>query len=226
MDKATIDIIYTFLKNCEEYRSEEKCQACSIRNTEKCKKKSCKWYYIPESNGGHILWGVNYLLGQILRQVHVPPERKHLSTKAIEKWNELGLDKDDIWEYNYQDWVPCTTSAIVDLYKGASRTFESKATSETRGFVFRAVFHDEHIVPIHDILAELFKIPKEELTHDIIHEYLNKIHICRMLKSEDKEIKRYNRGYHLDYLEIYRHIYKPKGIEISEFDEIILPNKQ
>ena len=219
-NNATVEIIYTILKNCKEYRSENNCSTCPKQNSAECKKKSCKWHYIPQGNGGLTLWGVDYLLGQILRQINVPDERKHVSDGAMKKWQELGLNKNDIWKYSYQDWVNCNSSKTVKECKGASSKFEDVNVAEAGGFKFRNVFHDEHIVPIHDILLELFKIPTEELNQEIIIYYLNKIHICRMLKEEDREIHpRYNRGYDLNYKEIYLHIYKPNGVVISNLDQ-------
>ena len=203
-NNATIEIIYTILKNCEEYKSNINCKKCSKKDSAQCKPKKCEWHYIPQEKGGRIIWGVDYLLGQIIRQIDVPAERKHLSIRAIEKWKELGLKEADIWNYNYQDWISCNTSASVNKYKGASKNGESVNVANNGGFKFRDVFHDEHTVPIHDILEELFNIPKEQLTHEKISEILDKIHICRILKSEDREIRpKYNRGCELDYKKIY-----------------------
>ena len=212
-NNATIDIIYTFLKNCEMYRSDANCEECKKRKAAQCNLQKCEWHYIPQEKGGRIIWGVDYLLGQTLRQIDVPKDRKHLSNAAKEKWIELGLKEDDIWNYNYQDQVSCNLSktVVVDEYVGASK-IPKKPQTELIGdceFKFKNVFHDEHIVPINDILEELFKIPKEQLSHDIISEYLDKIHVCRILKSEDRKIHpKYNRGRDLDFKRIYEEIYK------------------
>lgn len=218
---ATIEIIYTILKNCEEYRSDANCEKCTKKGTTRC--KDCKWHYIPQEKGGRIMWGVNYLLGQILRQIDVSNERKHLSVGAINKWEELGLKETDIWEYNYQDWVSCNLSkkVVIEEYIGSSSKPKEPKTEliGNCGFKFRNVFHDEHIVPIHDILETLFMIPKDQLTHEIISEYLDKIHICRMLKSEDRNIHpKYNRGCDLDFERIYDEIYKKCGVTILDFE--------
>jgi hypothetical protein len=208
-NNATIEIIYTILKNCEKYRSDANCKECTKNGTTQCKPKKCEWHYIPQEKGGRIIWGVDYLLGQILRQIDVPDERKHVSVGATEKWKELGFDEKDIWKYNYQDAVSCNTSATVVKYKGASKNGEEVSATENGGFTFREVFHDEHIVPINDVLEELFKIPKEKLTLEMISEYLDKIHVCRILKSEDRKIHpKYNRGCDLDYKRVYDEIYK------------------
>ena len=218
-NNATIEIIYTILKNCEEYRSNSNCEKCTKNGTLQCNPKKCEWHYIPQEKGGRIIWGVDYLLGQILRQIDVPDERKHLSVGAIEKWKELGFDEKDIWKYNYQAWVSCNTSVTVIEYKGASKNGVEVSVAKNGGFTFREVFHDEHIVPINDILEELFKIPKEQLSHDIISEYLDKIHICRMLKSEDRNIHpKYNRGCDLDFKRVYDEIYKKCGVTILDFE--------
>ena len=220
-NNATIEIIYTILKNCEEYRSDANCKECTKNGTTQCKPKKCKWHYIPQEKGGRIIWGVDYLLGQILRQIDVPKERKHLSRGAMEKWNALGLDDKNIWEYNYQDWVECNISGeiVIEEYIGSSSKSKERKLTGNCGFKFRDVFHDEHIVPINDILEELFKIPKEQLTYEKISEYLDKIHICRILKSEDRNIQpKYNRGCDLDFERVYDEIYKKCGVTILDFE--------
>lgn len=215
-NNATIEIIYTILKNCEKYKSDANCKECTKNGTTQC--NGCQWHYIPQEKGGRIIWGVDYLLGQIIRQIDVPAERKHLSVGAKEKWKELGFDEKDIWKYNYQDWISCNTSVTAIKYKGASKNGVEVSVAKNGGFTFREVFHDEHIVPIHDILEELFKMPKEQLTHEIISEYLDKIHICRILKSEDRKIcPKYKRGCELDYKKIYEKYYVTKGVIIPDF---------
>ena len=215
-NNATIEIIYTILKNCEKYKSDANCKECTKNGTTQC--NGCQWHYIPQEKGGRIIWGVDYLLGQIIRQIDVPAERKHLSVGAKEKWKELGFDEKDIWKYNYQDWVSCNTSVTVIEYKGASKNGVEVSVAKNGGFTLREVFHDEHIVPINDILKELFKIPKEQLTYEKISEYLDKIHICRILKSEDRKIRpKYKRGCELDYKKIYEKYYVTKGVIIPDF---------
>lgn len=222
-NNATVKIIYTLLKSCEEYRSDANCAECEKRETSECNSKSCKWHYIPSEKGGRALWGVDYLLGQILRQIDVPDERRHLSDKAQELWGRLEIGE-DIWRYSYQDTVNYDLSAPVSVkrYKGASSQPENGGeVLEGKGhFIFREVFHDEHIVPIGDILESLMSIKKEQLTEEMISDHLDRIRICRMLKSEDREIhKKYKRGCDLDYERIYEKYYREKGVIISEFEE-------
>lgn len=220
-NNATIEIIYTILKNCEEYKSDANCKECTKKDSAQC--KGCKWHYIPQEKGGRIIWGVDYLLGQIFRQIDVPKERKHLSIGAINKWKELGFNEEDIWKYNYQVLVSCNLSkkVVIEEYIGSSSKPKEPKTELTGNckFKFRNVFHDEHIVPINDILEELFKISKEQLTYEKISEYLDKIHICRMLKSEDRNIHpKYNRGCDLDFKRVYDEIYKKCGVTILDFE--------
>lgn len=218
MSNAAVEIIYTILKNCEQYENQENCSECAVKDTAEC--KGCKWLYIPGGNGGHTLWGVEYLLGQIVRQVDVPTENKHISEKAKEKWCALGLDIDDIWKYKYQDTVKYTVSEKIEIeeFKGASKTPLLRECLGNGEFKFRDVFHDEHIVPIHDILKKMIE-EKDRITHEQISNYLNSIHVCRILKSEDRIIlPKYNRGYDLDYKKIYENIYKNNGVIIAEFE--------
>ena len=226
MGNATIDIIYTLLKNSEQYENEANCEKCTQKDNGKCKKKNgCKWLYISEENGGHILWGIKYLLGQIIRQVGVPDDRKHLSEKALEKWKKLGLEENDIWNYNYQDKITVDTPVCIESFKGSEKESTTVEINGKGDFAFNDVFHDEHIVPIHDILKELLDLSKDKLTKDKIAEYLDKIHICRILKSEDKAIHpSYNRGYELDYKKIYENIYKNAKDKKGNPTPVIIPD--
>ncbi len=202
---ATLDIILTMLKNCEPHQD-----TTSAR----------PYLVIPEKNGGRTLWSAKYLLGQILRQVDVPSERKHLSVQAAKKWKELGLEEQNIWRYHYQDWITCRAPIIIERYTGASSEAEPVDLKKKGGFVFRSVFHDEHIVPINDVLDVFLSIPKEELTHERIAEQLDKIHICRMLKSENFQIRpRYGRGCDQDCKQIYEKYYKPSNVIIPDFEK-------
>ena len=219
INNATIDIIYIILKNCETYKNDRNCSECTKKDTAEC--KGCQWLYIPEENGGKTLWGVEYLLGQIIRQVNIPTERRHLSKKAIEKWEELELEKDKIWDYNYQDKVKCNLSKEVTIeeFIGSSSKSQSNRLSGDCDFKFRNVFHDEHIVPINDVLNKLLRIPKDQLTHEEISRYLDKLHLCRILKSEDRNIRpKYNRDEDLDFRKIYENIYKKHEVIIPDLE--------
>ena len=207
---VAIDIIIAFLKNWNSY-----------------KENGTTYEYlgapIDKYNTECInLWAPRYLLNQILRQI--PVTKRYVSDKAQELWNQL--TDEDIWKYNYQDTVLVTEKNkgfIVKKYKGAAKTPE-KESSVGDSFIFREVFHDEHIIPIAVIIDELLKLKDGEITPEKIAQIIDKICICRITKEEDRKINpRYKRS--SDLSEAYETAYKPNKVTISLLEEELLNQK-
>ena len=154
-----------------------------------------------------------YLLGQIIRQYDIPIENYYISEAAEKKWNELS--NENIWDYTYRATIPCTSKNPVSVkqYIGSNKEpikDESKTfLTEGQKFVFRNIFHDDHIIPIKIIIQELFSL--EELSYDKVEEVLNKMCICRILKEEDRNLSRTANRY-FDFEQTYHEVYKPKNI--------------
>jgi len=166
-------------------------------------------------NGGQInvdgltLSGSNYLLGQVIRQYRLPKDYFFCSEKAMVLWKSL--TSCDIMNFSFQDRVPCdkANKVIVKEYKGNSKTYTEREITLGQVISYRAVFHDEHIVPVNIIIEQLCKI--ETITYDSVKAVLDKIRICKMLKEEDKVIV--NRSKRpLDYIDSIRQNYTPRGI--------------
>jgi len=152
-----------------------------------------------------------YLLGQVIRQYHLPREKFLLSKRANELWNRL--TSEDIFSRYYRCKVVCDRADGVKIkeYKNNGKQYVERTVNKNESIIFRDVFHDEHTVSVRRIIQELTLLP--ELTYEAVQAVLDKIYICKMLKEEDRAIKsKVNREIDLDKnLELY---YKEAGIEI------------
>ena len=207
---VAIDIIITFLKNWHSYDENGTTYGYLGAPTDK---------YNAECIN---LWSPKYLLGQILRQI--PVTKKYVSNAAQELWNQL--TDEDIWKYNYQDKVQVPVKnqkTIVYRYSGASNN--ASVGSVGKDFIFRDVFHDEHIIPIAVIIKELLNLKNSEITPEKVAEIIDKICICRITKEEDRKIKpRYKRSPKLS--EAYETAYKPKKVIITSLENELKNQKE
>lgn len=173
-------------------------------------------YIKSEYNGRDVsIWNCNYLLNQVLRQISIPDENKLVSKAARKLWNEIDPEGNkNINDYYYHEKIIATKSgAKIKIYKGANKNpTEEKVLNKGDSFIFKDVFHLEHVVPISKIIDELIKLDEqEELNYETLNDVINKIYVCRMTKEEDRGIKaKYNRGDTLDYKEVIEKYYKSK----------------
>lgn len=162
----------------------------------------------------YTMYSVHYLLGQLIRQIEVPKERTYISVKADELWKSI--TDEPIENYWYQKKVTCKNNGIqVAKYKGASKApYDKPALNAGDNFVYKDVFHDEHVIPVNTIIEELIAL--ESLDDDSIAAVLDKICICRILKEEDANIEnRYKRPNTFE--EVIRTTYQDAGIEVKDF---------
>ncbi|QWC00204.1 hypothetical protein KHQ88_01160 [Mycoplasmatota bacterium] len=159
-----------------------------------------------------------YLLNQTVRQLHLPRNKYYLSEKAKNVWGKIREESDDIFNYWYRTAVEkkLEDEIEVELYKGASKTpYDTKFLKKDDKFIFKDVFHDDHIIPMKLILNKLLnlKSPNRENVIKILED----ISVCRMLKSEDRKIKRrHNRPYNES--EIIQTIYREQEIVLLNYD--------
>ena len=154
---------------------------------------------------------LRYLIGQIIRHYDIPVVNYHLSRDAQDRWKRLSTD--NIMNYHYTDTVICdklSKTSEYDIYKGASKKGISVPFSKGSKFQFRQMFHEDHVVPVSMILNEMLGIPANKY---IIENLLNRMHICILLKEEDRRIPKI-KGRSLDYKEVIDNIYKPAGINL------------
>jgi len=158
------------------------------------------------------IWNTSYLLNQIIRQYNVPAERYLLSEKAKAKWDEI--TDEDITKYYYREKVICKHNNIeVIEFKGSSKIGVKRPLNENDSFIYRDVFHNEHVVPVEGIIKELLN--EDNLTYERIDAILKKLYICRMLKEEDRNItEKYHRPNNPKT--VIDNIYKKAGINIVD----------
>lgn len=157
--------------------------------------------------------GIKYLLGQTIRQYAMPAEKCHISKAALEQWNRLtGFDIRNFW---YREMVKCDVlegEEILHRYIGSSSKSKNLLILHRDSvFCFRKVFHVDHVVPVSLILEELVKL--DCCTTEKIQAILDKMHVCRILKSEDRRLGR-KRGRTLDFEETIRNVYLPPKVEL------------
>lgn len=135
------------------------------------------------------LRGLRYLLGQTIRHYKIVPSNRHISCGAINRWNELC--KDSIKCYKHNDKVTCNnliTPKCYSLYTGAKGAGLLTTLSPSSTFIFKQMFQEDHVIPIKLILEELIKL--KTVNSKSIENILNKMHICLILKEEDRRIGR------------------------------------
>lgn len=171
------------------------------------------------------LSGASYLLNQTLRQYNIPKNHYFISEKAFELWDKISTD--DILKYSYRDKVTKNTNdnVSIDKYKGGEKDPYQKQATLNKGesFIYNDVFTDEHIVTVSDIIKEMLNLP----TYDYlsITEVLDKMYICKMLKSEDRMIKNKSKR-STDYKEVIHRDYLSVGIKLKDFDYTEQLNKK
>lgn len=128
-----------------------------------------------------------YLLGQTIRQYEPAENHQHVSIGAWEYWKIEASDNEDIRQFQY-DWK----------YK-KKQNVQAKKKQKDQFENFNTHFIQEHTTPVADIKKEL--INKNSINHRSIKKILEKMHISRILKTEDKAIQK-NSGRGLDFEEI------------------------
>lgn len=154
-----------------------------------------------------------YLLGQILRQYELPWQQYYISENAEYLWNNVSSK--NIWDYSYRQYVKCENDipAVIQEFTGnASTPRKIREVKKGDGFIFRDVFHDEHMIPINKIIESLIALPEPDC--DNIKRILDNIYICRLLKIEDRMLPvKYQRPFDLQKI---ISMYSSAGIKINK----------
>ena len=110
--------------------------------------------------------------------------------------------------------VNCIGGCFMKQAEGAYKTpYDTRPIKPGDKFVFKDVFHDDHVIPIKHIIGRLLAL--ENPNHDNVTEIIRHISICRMLKKEDRSITRkWNRPF--SEKEIINTIYAQVGIELAD----------
>ena len=141
--------------------------------------------YITGPNG-ECIGAIKYLLNQTLRNYWIPKEHFLISEAANNLWKTI--QSKDMWNVFYKECVTVESEEPVylDIYKGASNQFIRRPFSNGEKFCYKDVFHDDHIVPIDQIIDELVAL--ETVDDESVKRIIAKIYVCKMLKKEDREL--------------------------------------
>lgn len=154
---------------------------------------------------------LKYLIGQIVRQYDVPASNWHVSKAAEDRWCELTANP-NIRDYHYKDLVKCdklAESKTYNVYKGASKAGVKRKLNSGSAIQFREMFHEDHVIPVSLMLDELAKM--NSISAAGIKALLDKMHLCVILKEEDRVIGR-TKGRSLDFQKTVNGVYVPAGI--------------
>lgn len=160
------------------------------------------------------LKSLKYLINQAVRQYDIPKGNRHVSRAAHARWKELSSN--DILNKHYQDKVVCDrlagTSKQYTLFIGASKKGKPTIITE-KGFRFRQMFHEDHVIPVAMIVDSLIK--KGKTNEQTIKKLLNKMHICTLLKAEDHRLPK-KEGRFLDFWKTINTAYDRAGIALRQ----------
>lgn len=170
----------------------------------------------------------NYLLSQILRQYIIPQSNWHVSKAAEAAWSTI--TSSPIGSYTYkQPFIAdkLCSSISIPTYKGASRKEQSILTINPGQTVqFNQLFVCEHITPIADVIKALksLNLQNNPNLRSQVTDILEKICICRILRTEDRSISRsshrvspqllINGSASAIFTALYNKYYVPAGITI------------
>lgn len=169
-----------------------------------------------------------YLLQQIIRQINIPYENIYISKKALNAWNKYICE--DIKTKSYRDLIVCKKDwKNRPKFKGAERNPIFVNTNAGSKFHFNETFHDEHIIPVNDIINNLLNLQLNNNDSDLINieNILKKLCLCKILKEENIALNqtcKSNRSSDLNVDNIFNTIYKQAGIE-KVYKCIDLPKK-
>lgn len=188
-----------------------------IKNDNKLIGKSCNDEEI-------LLNGCSYLLNQTIRQYQFPKNHYFVSKKAQELWNKISSD--DIFNYVYRDTVTKDIEGVVvvDKFRGGEGTpYAKESIVKGDKFIYKDVFSDEHIVTVSDVIKELLDL--SNFDYESVEKILNKIYICKMLKSEDRSIKN-KKSRSMDYREVILSDYYDVGIRVNGIDYVSMAKER
>lgn len=142
-----------------------------------------------------------YLLGQTIRQYEPAENHQHVSIEAWKYWQNQADDNEDIRQFQF-----------TLTYKKKQNGQKQKSQSEK----FNKYFIQEHTTPVADIKEKLKKINKNDINYQSIKKTLEQMHISRILKTENKKIKKnHYRGLEFENIANKPDCYLGAGIEFQ-----------
>lgn len=136
----------------------------------------------------------SYLLGQSIRQYILPTDNIHITVKAQELWDKMGLSDQNMLLYVYQNTIKPLLNVFGEkTYKGTKqsscRTIDIEAN---KNIAYNLWFIEEHATPVKDVTKVLKCVFQQnnDITYQQIIDVLDKMHIVRMRKIENMNIKK------------------------------------
>jgi hypothetical protein len=158
---------------------------------------------------------LRYLLNQSIREYDIPLSNWHISQEALKLWKELTTA--DIKNYHYRDVVVCdnlSQPCSIGMFKGANKEGEERELFPHDSFLFNELFHEDHVIPVSMILEEIVKL--KTINKKTIIGKLNMMHICIILKEEDRKIGRTgNRS--INFNQVIKDVYNKKDIKLANY---------
>lgn len=152
------------------------------------------------------------MLNQSIREYDIPSDNRHVSKAALILWKDL--TKEDIKNYHYRDVVKCDNLKQpwnTDLFQGANKEGNEREIFPYDSFLFNELFHEDHVIPVSLILKEIVKL--EIINYNSIKDILDMMHICVILKEEDRKLGRTKERY-IDYNKTIEDVYNKNGVEL------------
>ena len=100
-----------------------------------------------------------------------------------------------------------------EFYNGAKKEGKPRTITKGNHFEFREMFHEEHVIPVSLIKKKLVDL--NPMNEKEIKELLEKMHICVILKDENRIIST-TKGRSLDFEETIENVYSKAGISLKE----------
>ena len=164
------------------------------------------------------LKSLKYLINQAIREYDIPEENHHLSEAVHERWDELTTR--DIREYHYKKKVICdklTGPVKYELFIGAKKIGKPTVLTKGSEFEFRMMFHEDHVIPVSMIFDKMVEMPVVDKRS--VENLLNGMHMCVILKKEDRKISR-TKGRGPDFNTTIASVYNPAKIILHNYKAI------
>jgi len=172
------------------------------------------------------------LFDECIRQIPILVDNMHISKAAKALWEQLTDDSIDYYSFGESFPLNRLSSDIeVDTYSGNNkRNIIKKYLYANKRIKFNDVFIYEHTTPVADIKRAIWTAfrsthNEEEFIDIVVNKIYNKLHITRILRTEDARLSSdrsridFNELMNLNSKEVFNKInneyYKPKNIIVE-----------
>lgn len=144
------------------------------------------------STSGPNFW---YIINQSIRQYQLPAANVHVTEKALKLWERI--TDEDMGRCFYRERVRvrldiADVDKVVESFSGNGKTDKEQTLTPGNTFIFNSIFLGEHTTPVLDIVLTLLEMRKRQdnrLSFEDVRAILEKIHVTKMLKTEEPNVK-------------------------------------